>query len=65
MVNQDHRDFNVPQAVSTMLVSGARAPYALWDPILRRHGLATSLVPTNPAKRTADALHGFDLSERC
>jgi hypothetical protein len=64
MVNQGHRDFSVPQAVSITLLSGARAPYALWGPILRRHGLATSLVPVNPVKRTADPLHGFDLRER-
>jgi hypothetical protein len=54
MVNQGHRDFSVPQAVSTALLSGARAPCALWGPILRRRRLATSLVPDNPAKRTAD-----------
>jgi hypothetical protein len=54
MVNQGHRDFSVPQAVSTALLSGTRAPCALWGPILRRRRLATSLVPDNPAKRTAD-----------
>ena len=53
MANQGHHGFNVPQAVSTALSSGARAPCALRGPIPRRHGLATSLVPANPAKRTA------------
>jgi len=68
MANQGHHGFNVPQAVSTALSSGARAPCALRGPIPRRHGLATSLVPANPAKRTAapspPPLHGFDLGER-
>jgi hypothetical protein len=54
MPNQGHRGFSVPQVVSTTLLSDARVQCALWGPILRRHGLATSLVPANPAKRTTD-----------
>jgi hypothetical protein len=71
MANQGHHGFNVPQAVSTALLSGARAPCALRGPIPRRHGLATSLVPANPAKRKLPPplpfpplVDGFDLGER-